>query len=281
MEEESWDEIVTANNRGTTSTVKKLWQYRDLLRLIVRRDFIAFYRQTILGPLWFFIKPMASALIYLFVFGAIAGLPSDGIPAPLFYLTGTTLWGFFSETVNMGSNVLKSNAGMFGKVYFPRLIMPIGIVLSNSIRLAIQLVLILFFYIYFFATTGSIDVGIQVLLTPLILLIVALQALGLGLFVSAISIKYRDASMLIGYALQLGLFLSPVVYPLSTLTGNFRLLLLFNPMTYPIELFRFALFGTGEFSITGITYMAIITTILLFTGVTSFNKAEKNFVDII
>ena len=279
MEHQTWDVIIDARKAGGRASLKSIWKYRDLLWLLVRRDFVSFYKQTVLGPVWFFIKPVFSSIVYLFIFGELAGLSSDGIPPILFYVSGLTAWSYFSETVLLTSNVLKTNAPIFGKVYFPRLIMPLSILLSNMVKLAIQLLLIFVLMAYYilFQDIGGFE--LTILMVPAIIIIIALQAFGTGLFVASISIKYRDISMLIGYALQLGLFITPVVFPLSSTTGKFNLLLSLNPMTQPIELFKYAFFGTGSFSVFDITYMILVTLLLVFLGVYAFNKAEKTFVD--
>lgn len=279
VHEGTWDVIVDADKGKGGASFKSIWSYRDLLWLLVRRDFVSFYKQTILGPVWFFVKPVFSSLVYLFVFGELAGLSSDGIPPVLFYLSGITAWSYFSETVLMISGVLKNNAQIFGKVYFPRMIMPVSIIFSNLIKLGIQLGLIFALLAYFIVFTDSISLSFNLLLIPIIILIIAVQALGLGLLVSAVSVKYRDVSMLIGYALQLGLFITPVVFPLTSVGGKFKLLLTLNPMTFPVELFRNAFFGTGTFTFNGILYMILATLIMLWIGIYAFNKAEKTFVD--
>lgn len=279
MSEQNWDVVIDAKKSGGRSGLKSIYQYRDLLWLLVRRDFVSFYKQTILGPVWFFIKPVFSSIVYLFVFGTLAGLSQDGIPPILFYISGLTVWSYFSETVLLTSNVLQANAPIFGKVYFPRLIMPLSILFSNGVKLIIQLTLIILLMVYFYFVEGQVEFTLNILLVPLIIIIVALQAFGVGLFVASVSIKYRDISMLLGYALQLGLFITPVVFPLSSIGGNFYLLLSLNPMTYPIELFRFAFFGTGTFSLEGIAFMLVATGCMVTLGVYAFNRAEKTFVD--
>ena len=276
-----WDVVINGNDKGGRANFKKVWQYRDLLWLLVRRDFVAFYKQTVLGPFWFFVKPVVSAAIYFFIFGKLAGLSTDGIPPVLFYLSGITLWSYFTETVSNCANVLTSNVAIFGKVYFPRLIMPLSIIFSNMIKLSLQLILLLLIFAYYQMTTDVMSLSPTILLIPLIILIIALQAAGLGLFVASVAVKYRDISMLLGYLLQLGLFVAPVVYPTSSLTGNYKLLVLANPMSLPIELFRYAFFGTGSFSSLQLLYSALATLIIILVGVYAFNSTEKTFVDTI
>ena len=279
MSEQVWDVVINGNNKGSRTNFKKVWQYRDLLWLLVRRDFVAFYKQTVLGPFWFFVKPVVSAAIYFFIFGKLAGLSTDGIPPVLFYLSGITLWSYFTDTVSNCADVLRGNASIFGKVYFPRLIMPLSIIFSNMFKLGVQLMMLFLIFTYYLLTTGDISLSPTILLIPLIILIVALQGGGLGLFVSSVAVKYRDISILLGYVLQLGLFVAPVVYPLSSLTGNYKLLVLANPMSLPIELFRYAFFGTGSFSSMDLLYTTLATSVMLLVGVYAFNSTEKTFVD--
>lgn len=281
MNEQTWDLVIDADDKRGRASFKKIWQYRDLLKLLVRRDFVAFYKQTILGPIWFFIRPIVATIVYFFIFGKVAGLSTDGVPPVLFYLSGLMIWSYFTETVTKCSGVLLENAGMFGKVYFPRLIMPLSIIFSNMLRLGVQLLLLIVIFIYFLITSDTFSLTPAILLVPLLILIVSLQAAGLGLLVAAVATKYRDFSMLLGYLLQLGLFLAPVVFPLSSISGKFKLMVSANPMTFPIELFRHSFFGTGSFSTLNILYMIISTVIILLAGVYAFNKYEKTFVDTI
>ena len=281
MNEQTWDLVIFADDTRGRASLKKIWQYRDLLKLLVRRDFVSFYKQTVLGPIWFFVRPIVATIVYFFIFGKVAGLSSDGVPPVLFYLSGLMVWSYFTETVTKCSGVLLENAAMFSKVYFPRLIMPLSIVFSSMLRLGVQLLLLILIYTYYLFTSDTISLTSAILLVPLLITVVSFQAVGLGLLVAAIATKYRDISMLLGYLLQLGLFLAPVVFPLSSVSGKFKFMISFNPMTFPIELFRFSFFGTGSFSTMNILYMIVITIIILFVGVYSFNKYEKTFVDTI
>lgn len=281
MGDNDWDLIIDAEDKSGRSSLQMIWQYRDLLLLFVRRDFIAFYKQTILGPVWFFIRPIVATAVYFFIFGEVANLSTDGLPPVLFYLSGLMLWGFFNDTVSNCSNVLIVNAPMFGKVYFPRLVVPISVVISALLRLGVQLLLLFVVFGFYFFTTDDYSLRQSLLLIPFVILVVSMQAVGLGLFVAALATKYRDFSMLLGYLLQLGMFLAPVVFPLSSISGKFKIIVSLNPMTFPIELFRFIFFGTGEFSISNIIYMIAITGLIFLFGVTAFNKYEKSFVDTI
>lgn len=281
MGDNDWDIIIDAEDKAGRSSLQKIWQYRDLLWLLVRRDFVAFYKQTILGPVWFFIRPIVASIVYFFIFGQVAGISTDGLPPALFYMSGLMIWGYFTETVGQCGSVLIQNAAIFGKVYFPRLIMPVSIFFSNMLRLATQLILLIVLYIYFLITNEAITFSPAIFLVPLIIAIVSMQAIGLGVLVAAVATKYRDFSMLLGYVLQLGLFLTPVVFPLSTITGKFKLLVTLNPMTIPVELFRFAFFGTGSFELWNILFMLFSTLIIFTVGIFAFNRFEKTFVDTI
>lgn len=280
MSELVWDVVIDAEETKSRSSFKQIWQYRDLLWLLVRRDFVAFYKQTILGPLWFFVQPLFTTAIYLFVFGSLAGLSSDGIPAPLFYISGITVWTYFSETLTKTSGVLRDNASIFGKVYFPRLIMPLSIVFSNMFKLSIQLTLLFLMTAYYLITSSdAIIITPAILMVPLVIVIIALQGVGIGLFVSSIATKYRDVALLLTFAMQLLMFVAPVVYPLSSVTGKLKLIVSANPLTYAIELFRYAMFNKGTISMNGLLYLVFITVLIIIVGIFSFNKAEKTFVD--
>lgn len=279
MNEPVWDVVIDAKETKGRSSFKDIWQYRDLLWLLVRRDFVAFYKQTILGPLWFFIQPIFTAAIYLFVFGNLAGLSTDGIPAPLFYISGITAWTYFSETLTKTSGVLRDNASIFGKVYFPRLIMPLSIIFSNMFKLGIQLTLLFLMTAYYLISSDEVTLSLSILLVPVVIIIIAVQAVGFGLFVSAIATKYRDLALLLGFAMQLLMFTAPVVYPLSSVGGNFKFLVSANPLSFAIELFRFSVFGKGTLPVEGLLYLTCTTCLILLIGILSFNKAEKTFVD--
>jgi lipopolysaccharide transport system permease protein len=279
MDEQKWDIVIDAEEQKGRSSFKEIWNYRDLLWLLVRRDFVAFYKQTILGPFWFFIQPIFTTAIYLFIFGNLAGLSTDGIPAPLFYISGITIWTYFSETVSKTSGVLRENASIFGKVYFPRLIMPLGIIFSNMLKLSVQLLLLFIVTIYYLFTSDKINISFGILFLPLVIMVIAFQAVGFGLFISAIATKYRDFALLLGFALQLMMFTAPVVFPLSSVQGSYRLLVSSNPISFVIEFFRYSVFGVGYFSFYGLIYVIGSVIIFLWVGITSFNKAEKNFVD--
>ncbi len=260
--------------------IKELWRYRDLVLLLVKRDFVSFYKQTILGPIWFLVQPILTTLMFLLVFGRIAQLPTDGVPAIVFYLAGVTCWAYFAESLTKTSETFTANASIFGKVYFPRLIIPLSIILSNMIRLGIQLLLffvVLAYYMIF--DDNNLHITWAVVLFPVLVLLMGLQGLGLGIIFSALTTKYRDLRFLLTFGVQLLMYATPIVYPLSLAPEKYKWLIAANPFTAIIETFRFAFLGAGAFNITYFTYSIAATLIILFAGILIFNKVEKNFMD--
>ena len=275
-----WDLTIEPENSLFKLNLKDVWRYRDLLSLLVKRDFTSFYKQTILGPLWFFIQPLFTTLTFVFIFGNLAGLSTDGLPQPLFYMTGIVAWNYFAECVTKTSTVFKDNANIFGKVYFPRLIMPLSIVASNMVKLAVQFVMLLILFIYFILTQDyTPNLSGYTLLIPFYLIIMAALGLGLGMIISALTTKYRDLSFLVTFGIQLFMYATPVIYPLSSAPENYKWLIELNPMTNIIEGMRYSLLGTGAFSFSALSYTLISTTIILVLGTLIFNKVEKSFVD--
>lgn len=280
IQEQLWDIVVEPQKKLFDLHLKKIWLYRDLLFLFVHRDFIAFYKQTILGPIWFFVQPIFTMVVYIFVFEKLAGISTSGIPAPIFYLLGISAWSYYSESLLKTANVFRDNVNIFGKVYFPRIIMPISIVISNLIKFFIQLLLlaiVVIYYIYF--KNFSLGLNLKIFLFPFFILLMSLQALGIGMLISAMTTKYRDLSLLLTFAIQLLLYGTTVVYPLNSLTGNMHTIVALNPMTYIIEGMRMSLFNKGDFSIITLMYSISITFLLLAIGSLVFNKVERNFVD--
>jgi lipopolysaccharide transport system permease protein len=281
---EDWDLIIKGSTSLFDINFKDIWRYRDLLFLFVKRDFVSFYKQTILGPLWFFIQPVMTTIVFTFVFGKLAGISTDDLPQQLFYLTGITSWNYFSDCLTKTSTVFKDNTNIFGKVYFPRLIMPLSIVVSNLVRFGVQLLLLFIMMIYFaiFPTSGtSFHITYAIVFFPLLVLLMALLGLGLGLIITAITTKYKDLTFLITFGVTLLMYGTTVIYPLSAAPEKYKNIIELNPMTGIIEAFRFAFLGKGEFSVWSLGYSAIITVIVLFFGILIFNKTEKNFVDTI
>lgn len=282
---QDWDLVIKGHTSLFDIKFKDVWEYRDLLFLFVKRDFVSFYKQTILGPLWFFIQPMFTMFVFTFVFGTLAGISADGLPHQLFYLSGITAWQYFSDCLTKTSTVFRDNANIFGKVYFPRLIMPLSIVVSNLVRFAVQLLLLLIMmiYYYYFPVIGaSFHMTYGLLLFPLLIFLMALLGLGLGLIITAVTTKYRDLTFLVAFGVQLLMYTTSVIYPLSYAEEKgYGFWVGLNPMTGIIEAFRFAFLGKGEFSFASLFYSVAVTFIILFFGIIIFNKTEKNFVDTI
>lgn len=258
---------------------KELWQYKDLLFLLVKRDFISVYKQTILGPVWFFIQPMLTTATFTIVFGLFAKLPTDGTPTILFYLTGVTFWNYFSSCLTATSTTFITNASVFGKVYFPRLIVPLSVVLSNLMKLAIQFLLLIIVWVYYLMTTSQIQPQSELMFMPVILVLLALLGLGFGLIFSAMTTKYRDLSFLIAFGVQLLMYGSAVIYPVSILGPDKQWMLMLNPLVPLMEGIKYGFLGSGIFDWAYIAYSAAFTLVVLMIGVVIFNKVEKGFID--
>lgn len=281
-EQEQWDLEIRPKPRLLDLNLKEVWRYRDLLILFVRRDFIAKYKQTILGPIWHFIQPIFTTVIYLFIFGRLARIPTDGINPILFYISGISLWAYFSTCLTATSNTFLSNAAIFGKVYFPRIIMPLSVIISNLIRFGIQMLLIFSGMVWFYFEGEPMRISYTLLYIPLLLVFIAGLGLGLGIIVSSLTTKYRDFSVLLTLAVQLGMYVTPIVYPLSYLNGKpYQWLIKLNPLTSFTEVFRYALFQRGSFSAIDLLYSTAFMLCVLFVGLVMFNKSEKTFVDVI
>lgn len=276
---EQWDLVIEGRSSLFDLKLPEIWSYRDLLLMFVKRDFVSFYKQTILGPLWFFIQPLFTTIIFTFVFGTLAALSTDGLPQPLFYLAGITAWNYFADCITKTSTVFKDNANIFGKVYFPRLIMPLSIVASNLVRFGVQMLLFVGVMIYFAAAGGDFHITAAILLFPILVLMMAFLGLGIGLIITAMTTKYRDLSFLVSFGVQLLMYMTTVIYPLSAAPDRYKRLIELNPMTGIIEAFRYAFLGTGTFSGSSLGYSALVTLVILILGVVIFNKTEKDFVD--
>jgi lipopolysaccharide transport system permease protein len=278
---QDWDLVIKGHSSLFDINFGDLWRYRDLLLMFVKRDFVSFYKQTVLGPLWFFIQPIFTTIVFTFVFGTLADISTDGLPQPLFYLVGITAWNYFSDCLTKTSTVFKDNANIFGKVYFPRLIMPLSIVVSNLVRFGVQLLLLIAVMIYFWLKGEHFEVTTALVFFPILVILMALLGLGIGLIITAITTKYKDLTFLITFGVQLLMYGTTVIYPLSAAPEQYKHIIALNPMTGIIEGFRFAFLGKGEFSAWSIGYSAIVTVVILFFGILIFNKTEKNFVDTI
>lgn len=258
--------------------LKDTWAYRDLLWLLVHRDFVSFYKQTVFGPLWFVIQPVLTTIIYTFIFGA-AGISTDGVPRPLFYLAGITVWNFFADCLTKTSTVFKDNSNIFSKVYFPRLILPLSIVFSSLIRFGVQFILFLIVILYYISNNANVNPNSCILLMFVLIPLLGLLGLGLGMIISAMTAKYRDLSFLVTFGIQLLMYGSGVIIPLAAMSPKYQLLIQANPVTNIIETFRYAFLGKGAFTINGILYTALCTLLTLIAGLVIFNRVEKNFVD--
>jgi lipopolysaccharide transport system permease protein len=276
---EQWTEIIEPRRKLLDLRLDELWRYRDLVIMFVRRDFVANYKQTILGPLWFFLQPLLTTLIYVLIFGRIAGLSTDGLPMMVFYLAGVTVWNYFAETLTKTATVFKDNAQIFGKVYFPRITMPFSIVIANLVRFFIQFSLFLAIWVYYLVTSDALQPKYSILLTPLLIILMGLLALGFGMIISALTTKYRDLIYLMTFGVQLLMFATPVIYPLSSIGEKYKMLILANPMTSIVETFRHAFLGSGSFSWAYLGYSAAFAVFVLLAGMIIFNKVERNFTD--
>lgn len=276
---EQWTSVIEPSSGWFDINFREIWRYRDLIRMFVRRDFIAVYKQTILGPLWFLVQPLVTTLVFTIVFGQIAKLPTDGVPPILFYLSGTVVWQYFSSCLTKTSDTFVTNAGIFGKVYFPRVVTPISIVITNMMSFSIQFLLFLVILCIFWARGLDFSPTIWIAAIPVLLLQMACLGLGCGIIVSSMTTKYRDLSLLVGFGVQLWMYATPVVYPSSMVTGSLSWLLILNPMTAIVELFRYAFLGGNLIPLWYWGISLLLTVFLLFTGIVLFNKVEKNFMD--
>ncbi len=278
--DDQWDMVIEPQAHLFDLKLREVWNYRDLLVLFVKRDFSAQYKQTILGPLWHFIQPIFTTLVFLLVFGKIANIPTDGIEPVLFYMSGISIWNYFSACLTATSNTFVANAGIFGKVYFPRLVIPLSTVMSNMVKLGIQFSLLLAVMIWVGVKNNNFHFGASWLLIPLLVLMMAGLGLGLGIIISSLTTKYRDFSVLIGFAVQLLMYATPIAYPLSFLKDkSFASWIAWNPLTPIVEAFRYALFGTGTVNTTGLMFSGGFIVVILFFGMVIFSKVERTFMD--
>lgn len=279
IEETEWTKIIEPHGHIFDLKLKELWKYRDLIYLFVHRDFVAQYKQTILGPAWHFIQPLFTTIIFTIIFGKIAQLSTDGIPPFLFYMSGIVIWTYFSNVLTSTSSTFTSNAGIFGKVYFPRLAVPVAHLFSRLIAFAIQYIFFLIFLAYFIWRGADVHPNIWVLATPLLLLMMAAFGLGLGIIISALTTRYRDLTVLVGFGVQLLMYASPIIYPLSTIPEKWQFWLGLNPIAPIVEMFRYAYLGAGSINLSmlGISFVEI--SVILFIGVIMFNKVERTFMD--
>jgi lipopolysaccharide transport system permease protein len=279
--DEKWNMIIQPKRKLLELHLRDIIQYRDLVFLFIQRDFVLQYKQTILGPIWLVINPIFSTIIYTFVFGQLAQIGTNGIPSLLFYYSGTMLWTFFINCFNDASIVFINNANLFGKVYFPRLTVPIGNVFTNILKIAVQFVMLMIFLIYFIITGAGVSISPWAVFFPLIFIWLAAVGIGTGMIISSLTTKYRDLRQLISFALNLVMYAAPVVYPLSEIPQSFSWLAYINPVSAPIELFRVCFFGAGSVNTTMVLSSLGITAVLVFIGLVLFNQNEQYFVDVI
>jgi lipopolysaccharide transport system permease protein len=278
-ENTNWDMIIEPHRGLFELRLGELWRYKDLVMLFVRRDFVSAYKQTILGPLWYLIQPVLTTIMFTVIFGQIASLPTDGLPQFLFYLSGTVIWAYFADCVNKTSNTFVSNSNLFGKVYFPRLAVPISILISSMATFLIQLALFIAFILFFYFSGSTIQPNIWILFLPVLLLMMAGLGMGLGIIISSLTTKYRDLRFLITFGIQLLMYATPVIYPVSSVPERFQSLILANPVTPIVETFRYAFLGAGTVDLGHLIYSFIFMLVVVAIGIVIFNRVEQTFMD--
>ena len=279
--QEKWTTEIRPKDKLLSVDFKEIWQYRDLMMLFVKRNIITQYKQTILGPLWYVIQPLMTTVMYMVVFGGIAKISTDGLPQPLFYLAGISFWQYFADCLTKTSNTFVNNAGIFGKVYFPRLVTPLSDVISNLVRFGIQFALFLIVYLYYFIfTDANIQPNLYALLLPVLVIMLAGLALGFGILFSSMTTKYRDLQLLLSFFVSLWMYATPVIYPLSTITNEkLRLVMQLNPLTGIVEFFKYGMLGVGNHEWWMLGYSFGFMVVLLAIGIVVFNKVQKSFMD--
>ena len=277
---QKWTEVITTKRGLFDLNLKELWEYRDLLFLLVKRDYLFFYKQTILGPVWFFLQPLMTTAMFILIFKKVANLSTDDLPAPLFYMVGVIAWNYFSDCLVKTSSVFKDNANVFGKVYFPRLIIPFSLVLSNLVKFGVQLILLVLLLLYYVIFTDYKFVfDIHLLLFPVLIFLMAVLGLALGMIISAMTTKYRDLTFLVTFGVQLLMYATPVIYPLQKAPEKIKYLISLNPLSPVIEGLRLGILGRGDFNVNSFIYSTITVFVLAFIGILIFTKTEKNFID--
>lgn len=276
---ENWTIEIKPKKKWLDVDLKGIWRYRDLFRMYVKRDIVTVYKQTILGPLWFLVQPVFTTIMYMFVFGGLAGISTDGMPQPLFYMSGIMLWNYFNAAFGVSSNVFTANAGVFGKVYFPRLVVPLAGITSNLIKFGIQLGLFIAMYIYYYFMGAPVLLNWALLLFPFLIALIAFHAMSWGLIISALTTKYRDLTQLVSFGIQLLMYATPVIYPMSAAPEKYRVFLELNPLTPIFEAFKYSCMGCGTLDWGGLLYSTIFMCITMFFAVIVFSRVERNFMD--
>lgn len=280
LQNENWDMVIQPQRRLLDLRLVELWHYRDLIMLFVRRDFVSVYKQTILGPMWYLLQPLLTTITFTIIFGSIASLPTDGLPQFLFYMSGTVLWSYFSSCLTKTSETFVQNTHLFGKVYFPRLAVPVSVLISNLVTFAIQLAMFLGFVLFFVLRGSSVHPNWDwVFLSPILILMMAGLALGFGIIISSLTTKYRDLRFLVQFGVQLLMYATPVIYPVSSIPARFRWVIIANPMTPIVEAFRYAFLGVGTVNNGQLLYSLIFMLVSVFLGVIIFNRVEQTFMD--
>lgn len=274
-----WTEVIESKHSLFSLNLKEVWRYKDLVYMLVKRDFITSFKQTVLGPIWFFINPIFTTIMFVIIFGRVASLSTDGAPMFAFYLAGNILWNYFSSCLTGTSSVFRGNASIFGKVYFPRLVMPLSIVISNLMRFGVQFVLFIVVVIYYYFAEGTIHPNIWILATPFLILLMAGFAMGMGMIFSALTTKYQDVNMLLGFGVSLFMYATPVIMPISAFPEKYRWIADLNPLTGIFECFKYGYLGVGDFTIGMLGYSTLFTIIVLAIGTVIFTKVEKSFMD--
>ncbi len=283
-EKEHWDIVIKPRSSNFSLNYKEVWKYRDLINRYIHRDIVTAYKQTILGPVWYIIQPLFTTFIYMFVFGGIAQISTDGLPQMLFYLSGILCWNYFSDCLGKSQSTFTANAGVFSKVYFPRLVVPISSIISGMVRLAIQFTLFICIFLYYSFSGANIHPNIYILLFPILIIMTAFMGLGFGIIISSLTTKYRDLNILFGFITSLWMYITPIMYPLSAVPENYskyKWIIELNPMTSIVETTRYAFMGEGAFSWASLGYSLGVTIIVFVIGTWMFNKIERNFIDVV
>jgi lipopolysaccharide transport system permease protein len=279
IQNNDWTLVIKPRKRLLDINLKEIWQYRDLLLMFVKRDIITVYKQTILGPIWFIIQPILTTAIYILIFGRIANLSTDGVPMVIFYLSGIIIWNYFSECFNTTSKTFIENANIFGKVYFPRLIMPMSKVVSGLLKFFIQIGFFLVIYFYYLLRGDTLHPNIYILLTPLLIILMAGLGLGFGIIFTSLTTKYRDLNFFISFGVQLLMYATPVIYPVSAIPDKYKIYIMVNPMTSILETFKYGFLGSGNMNWGNLAYSMVFMVIIVSLGIIIFNRTEQTFID--
>ena len=284
LDKEHWDIIIKPHSRNFSLNYKEVWKYRDLIKRYIHRDIVTAYKQTVLGPIWYLIQPFFMAAMYMFIFGGIANISTDGLPHMLFYMSGILCWNYFGDCLGKAQSTFTANAGVFSKVYFPRMVVPISGMISGMIRLGIQLALFIVIYLYYYFNGANIQPNIYILLFPLLVIMTAFMGLGFGIIISSMTTKYRDLNIIFGFITYMWMYATPIMYPLSAVPeayNKYKWIIELNPMTSIVETTRFAFMGEGAFSWMSLGYSFGVTVVVVIVGTLMFNKIERSFIDVV